>query len=439
MGLGRAKTARLRGMKCAPGVTTFRAAAAGRLQRGCLSALLVAALIVVLPSVSAAQDQHALRGVALVIGQSKYEHLSPLPNPANDADAIEALLADLGFDSVRRADRDAKTLARDLERFAEDAEEADVAVLYYSGHGIEAGGENFLVPVDADLSALDDAGLKLVPVSALIEKLKATVPVAIVMLDACRNNPFPLSGSTLRLDPGAEPVAVGGVGLGASRGAASLNVAETEKPAGENVGTVIAFAAEPGKVALDGEPGQNSPYAAALLRHLPLTRAVGEYQLNISAQTLNNWANATNSLYAATKRHEALAQSIDAYERALKVLSRDRVEEDWVVVQHNLAGSLMLLGEAEDRQRHARTLHRGVSSRAYGLDPRSVVICAPHRAPIWMPASCGAGRLIWKNRRKPAGSRSAIIALTFSVWPRSGASKGVALSGTSEPSAFNIP
>ncbi len=129
--------------------------------------------------------------MALVIGQSKYEHLSPLPNPANDADAIEALLADLGFDSVRRADRDAKTLARDLERFAEDAEEADVAVLYYSGHGIEAGGENFLVPVDADLSALDDAGQKLVPVSALIEKLKATVPVAIVMLDACRNNPFP--------------------------------------------------------------------------------------------------------------------------------------------------------------------------------------------------------------------------------------------------------
>ena len=153
---------------------------AGRLQPACLLALLIAALIFVLPSVSAAEDQTALRGVALVIGQSKYEHLSPLPNPANDADAIEALLADLGFDLVRRADRDAKTLARDLERFAEDAEEADVAVLYYSGHGIEAGGENFLVPVDADLSALDDAGQKLVPVSALIETLKATVPVAIV-------------------------------------------------------------------------------------------------------------------------------------------------------------------------------------------------------------------------------------------------------------------
>jgi hypothetical protein len=81
-----------------------------------------------------AQEQKALRGVALVIGQSEYEHLSPLPNPENDADAIEALLGDLGFDSVRRANRNAETLARDLERFAEDAEDADIAVVYYSGN-----------------------------------------------------------------------------------------------------------------------------------------------------------------------------------------------------------------------------------------------------------------------------------------------------------------
>ncbi|MEP9388960.1 caspase family protein [Mesorhizobium sp. KR9-304] len=214
-----------------------------------------------------AQEQRALRGVALVIGQSDYQHLTPLPNPKNDADAIEKLLADLGFDSVRRVDRDAETLARDLERFAEDAENADVAVLYYSGHGIEAGGENYLVPVDADLSALDAAAKKLVPVSALITKLKATVPVMIVMLDACRDSPFP-AGSMVRAQPDTEPAPIATAGLGETRGAAGLKPAEPQSaPADENLGTVIAFAAEPGKAALDGDAGSNSPYAAAVLRH----------------------------------------------------------------------------------------------------------------------------------------------------------------------------
>ena len=230
----------------------------------------LAAIVFVLllaPALAAAQEPKALRGVALVVGQSKYQHLSPLPNPANDADAIEALLSDLGFESVRRSDRAASALARDLERFAEDAEGAEVAVLYYSGHGIEAGGENFLIPVDADLSSLDAAGEKLVPVSALVERLKATVPVVIVMLDACRDNPFP-AGSFLRASPGAEPMLVGAGGLGLSRGAASLRAGNARTPAADaNIGTVIAFAAEPGRVALDGVAGGNSPYAAALLRH----------------------------------------------------------------------------------------------------------------------------------------------------------------------------
>ena len=88
-------------------------------------------------------------------------------------------------------DRDARKLRRDLEGFVEDAEGADVAIIYYSGHGIEAGGENFLVPVDADVSSLDDAGEKLVPLSKIVAELKATVPVTIVLLDACRNDPFP--------------------------------------------------------------------------------------------------------------------------------------------------------------------------------------------------------------------------------------------------------
>lgn len=224
------------------------------------------ALLAMLFAVEALADEKPLRGVALVIGNGAYEHLAKLPNPANDADAIEGLLSDLGFDSVRRSDRDAAQLKRDLERFGEDASDADVAVLYYSGHGIEAAGENYLVPVDADISALDAADEKLVPVSALIAKLQAEIPVLIVMLDACRNNPFP-PGALVRASADAAPAPMTAGGLGQARSAASFEDDGTAPPVRENVGTVLAFAAEPGRVALDGEAGGNSPYAAAILRH----------------------------------------------------------------------------------------------------------------------------------------------------------------------------
>lgn len=215
--------------------------------------------------VSPAQTQDALKGVALIIGQSKYDHITDLPNPAQDAREISKLLTDLGFDARSVSDRDAQKLSRDLERFAEDAEGADVAFLYYAGHGIEAAGENWLVPVDADISSLSNAREALVPMSKIVEQLQKTVPIVVVLLDACRTSPFP-PGSVLKQTPtgSAEPVGEGG--LTVVRGARAL--AQDGSSGVENLGTVIGFAAEPGNPALDGTAGGNSPYAAALLRHL---------------------------------------------------------------------------------------------------------------------------------------------------------------------------
>ena len=165
-----------------------------------LACLLCLCVVLLVPHSSRAEV--ALKGVALVIGNGDYQHLPKLANPDHDARDIEKLLNELGFDTVITSDRDARAAAAEIStRFVEDAEGADVALLYYAGHGIEAGGENFLVPVDADLSALDAAGERLVPLSAFVERLKATVPVAIVMLDACRNNPFP-PDALIRLDAG---------------------------------------------------------------------------------------------------------------------------------------------------------------------------------------------------------------------------------------------
>jgi uncharacterized caspase-like protein len=230
---------------------------------GAVAWLVLALALFAIPT-QAADESRALRGVALVIGNGDYVSLPRLANPTNDADAIEAVLADLGFDSVRRTDRDARSMRRDLERFAEDAEGADIAVLYYAGHGIEAGGENFLVPVDADLAALDAASERLVPISDVLERLRKSVAVTILLLDACRDNPFP-PGAFLRADPASETLPISAGGLAETRGARASG---PNAAAPDSLGMVIGFAAEPGQPALDGAAGKHSPYAAALLRHI---------------------------------------------------------------------------------------------------------------------------------------------------------------------------
>ena len=207
--------------------------------------------------------QQTLRGVALVIGQSDYGSISDLPNAERDADAIETLLGDLGFDASSVADRDARRLTRDLDSFLADAEGADVAVIYYAGHAVEVGGENYLVPTDADVSSPDKLAEILIPLGNYVSSLQSKAKVTIVLLDACRDNPFP-AGTTIRRPGDAAPLLVSSTGL-QSRGVVAMTRASTAKA---GLGIVVGFAAEPGKAALDGEPGSNSPYAAALLRHL---------------------------------------------------------------------------------------------------------------------------------------------------------------------------
>ncbi|UVK51769.1 caspase family protein [Mesorhizobium sp. AR02] len=263
--------------------------------RFALCAALLLALQAVLAWPARADAARPLRGVALVIGESQYRSLPALPNPANDARAVAQLLTSLGFEVSSIPDGDGPRLARGLKHFVEDAAGADVALLYYSGHGIEAGGEDYLVPVDADASSLADPANRLVPVSALLAELKASVPVAIVLLDACRSNPFP-PDATLTARSGPVPVAAAGLDL--ARGAAPLADAAD---APQSLGEVIGFAAEPGRAALDGEPGGNSPYAAALLKHFAaggfafgdvMTMVAEEVYVNTAGRQLP-WTNAS--------------------------------------------------------------------------------------------------------------------------------------------------
>ncbi|HZY67792.1 MAG TPA: caspase family protein, partial [Devosia sp.] len=222
------------------------------------------AALLLATALSPAWAAEPLRGVALVIGEGEYEALTPLANPERDARAMDDLLDDLGFDVTRVLDGDADELREEIAEFVEDAADADVALVYYSGHGVELGGSNYLVPVDAALASPDEAGRNLVPVDGLLDELARTVPVTIVLLDACRTSPFP-AGQQFTMPDGRATLAVDGPGLEATRG--PVPVAREGEPA-ESVGVVVGFAASPGEVALDGPAGGNSPYAAALLKHL---------------------------------------------------------------------------------------------------------------------------------------------------------------------------
>ncbi len=236
---------------------------AGNLVRAAKAALCALLVFIALAGQALAEADQPLKGVALVIGQSAYKSLTPLPNPANDAREIETLLARLGFATDLATDAAGKKLRRTLDGFIEDAEGADVALVYYSGHGIEAGGTNYLIPIDASLASLDAADENLVSLQETLERLRARARITILLLDACRTNPFP-GNALVKRNAASAGVPISASGLGAPRGAVVIENAA----AADSLGEVIGFAAEPGRVALDGAAGANSPYATALLKHL---------------------------------------------------------------------------------------------------------------------------------------------------------------------------
>ncbi|MEM6579428.1 MAG: caspase family protein, partial [Pseudomonadota bacterium] len=191
-------------------------------------------------TVSAAPD--AERRVALVIGNSDYEHVASLPNPANDAEDISNALKRLGFEVTSGLDLDYRDMRLALRDFSEAAAEADVAVVYFAGHGIEIDNTNFLIPVNAELRSDRDVDFEAIRLDTVIGSLEDAKGLRIVLLDACRNNPF--------LVDMQRTTASRSIGRGLGRV--------------DPGGVLVSYAARGGTIALDGE-GRNSPYAKALL------------------------------------------------------------------------------------------------------------------------------------------------------------------------------
>lgn len=196
----------------------------------------------------------AERRVALVIAEDDYRLVRPLANPVNDGEVMEVALKTLGFEVVVETNRDLRRMRRALDDFREDAMGADVALVYFSGHGVEISGDNRLLPVDADASSLDQLEKTSLPLEEVRDAVAATAKVGLIVLDACRSDPF-----------------TGGNGDG--RGATSLikDLVDKIKPGLGRVGKaeniLFAFSAAPGETAADGT-GANSPFTAALIKYL---------------------------------------------------------------------------------------------------------------------------------------------------------------------------
>jgi hypothetical protein len=163
-----------------------------------------AVLLLVAQSVDALADKR----VALVIGNSAYQNVPGLPNPINDATAIAELLRNAGFDVVdSRADLGIAVIRRAIREFADVARDADIAVVYYAGHGIEVDGTNYLIPVDAILQRDTDVEDEAISMDRLLRVLEPVKRLRLIILDACRENPFvygSLGGGTVSLVPAPE-------------------------------------------------------------------------------------------------------------------------------------------------------------------------------------------------------------------------------------------
>ena len=214
---------------------------ARRLRLGARAALALVLLVGLLAGPAAAER------VALVIGNGAYTGVTPLPNPRNDATALSATLSGIGFDVDVVIDGDLATLRAALDDFTERAEAAEIALVFYAGHGLQLDGTNYLLPTDIALTSRSDLPGGALTMDEMFDAFAEAAPeTAILILDACRDNPFAAA-------------------IGAGQGLASGTPASQSVNRPNSAGTVIAFAAAPGAVASDGANG-NSPYTTALLK-----------------------------------------------------------------------------------------------------------------------------------------------------------------------------
>ena len=184
--------------------------------------------------------------LALVIGNAKYEAAPVLANPANDADDLAQRLRGIGFEVIETHDATRNAMADAVRQFADRIHSAEVALFFYAGHGLQMGGENYLLPVDAKIESEADVRFNTINLTDIQQEMEGPGRANIIILDACRNNPF------------VDKLAHSG------RGATSRGLGKVDAM---GVGSLIVFSTQPNNVAMDGA-GRNSPFMSALLKYV---------------------------------------------------------------------------------------------------------------------------------------------------------------------------
>ena len=203
----------------------------------------ISIIVTIILSLLLASNLLAENRLALLIGNSDYAHGGNLDNPVNDVRAIKKALEGLGFTVLKYENCTQKTMRKAMDKFGSKLKGKDIGLFFYAGHGVQVNGYNYLIPTDAKLSNANDAEYDCVKAGRILAKMEsAGSRTNIVILDACRDNPFERSWR---------------------RGTEGTGLAFINAPSG----SLIAYSTAPGKTALDGR-GKNSPYTSALLQHI---------------------------------------------------------------------------------------------------------------------------------------------------------------------------
>src|ERR1700733_8820121 len=205
--------------------------------------LIAAGLLLVLSNAVAVAEKR----VAFVVGNSTYQATARLTNPTRDAESVANMLRESGYQVTLVKDVGYLDFKRAIRAFEDSASDADVAVIFYAGHGIEIAGTNYLIPVDAKLASDRDASDEAIDLNRLISTVDDVKRLRLIILDACRDNPF-LSIMKRRQ---AQRQIMSGLG-----------------PVNVRSETFVAFAAARGATADDGD-GDHSPFTTAILHHVP--------------------------------------------------------------------------------------------------------------------------------------------------------------------------
>jgi hypothetical protein len=274
---------------------------------------------------------HAEKRVALVIGNSAYTNVPHLDNPAHDARLMADTLKAIGFELIGNGplvDLDKPSFDNALQKFGDQVVGADVALFYYAGHGVQVSGRNFLVPVTANPVKEADVYLQMIDTAVVLSQMEsAGTRLNIVVLDACRNNPF------------------GGRGLRATSG----GLAQMQAPEG----TLISYATQPGNVALDGASG-DSPFTLALAQTmrkpgLDIFRSFNEVGLAVATATggaQQPWVSLSpikGDFYFAGQaaKAEATPPAAEPPPRQQDAAKQDQAAQAWGVTQNSTSVAVL--------------------------------------------------------------------------------------------------